>query len=85
MEVHRQKKITRYAAVDSGASSSFYPSDYIGENHDPTAAPIRVGCANKEVMTSLAIDIIKFSNLPLAEVPQVQRNLATIAVSTTVM
>ena len=52
--------------MDSGASSSFYPSDYIGEKHDPTAAHIRVGCANKEVMTSLATDIIKFSNLPLA-------------------
>ena len=31
MEVHKQKKIIRYAAVDSGASSSFYPSDYMGE------------------------------------------------------
>ena len=38
----------------------------MGDKHDPTAVLIRVGCANKEVMTSLAIDIIKFSNLPLA-------------------
>ena len=40
IEVHRQKKIKRYATVDSGASSHFYPSDYTGANHDPTAAPI---------------------------------------------
>ena len=52
--------------MDSGASSSFYPSDYIGEKHDLTAAPIQVGCVNKEVMTSLATDIINFNNLPLA-------------------
>ena len=52
--------------MDPGASSHFYPSDYTGDRHDPTAAPIRVGCANKAVMISLATDNIKFSNLPLA-------------------
>ena len=65
MEVYEQHKVW-YAAVDSGASSSFYPSDYIGEKHDLTGAPIQIGCANKEVMASLNTDIIKFNNLPLA-------------------
>ena len=65
VEVHKQHKV-RDVAVDSGASSNFYCSDYIGEKYNTTAAPIRVGCANKEVMNSLATDIIKFNNLPIA-------------------
>ena len=63
-EVHKQYLI-RYAAVDLGASSHFYPIDYTGEKHDHTADPIRVGCAKKEVMVSLAEDIIRFNSLPL--------------------
>lgn len=65
MEVGKQHKI-RYAAVDLGASSNFYLGDYMGEKHDPTAATIQVECANKEVTNSLATDIIKFNNFPLA-------------------
>ena len=65
IEVHKQHTIW-YAVVDSGASSKFYPSDYVGEKHDPTVATIWVGCANKEVINSLATDIICFNNLPLA-------------------
>ena len=63
MEIHQQHQ---YAAIDSGASSHFYPIKYKGAQHDPTADPIRVGCANKAVMVSLAEDIIYFNKLPLA-------------------
>ena len=63
MEVHQQHQ---YAAINSGASSHFYPIKYKGEHHDPTADPIRVGCANKAVIVSLAEDNIYFSKLPLA-------------------
>ena len=65
MEVLKQHKV-QCATVDSGASSNLYPSDFNGEKHDPTAAPIRVGCANKEIMNSLATGTIKFNNLPVA-------------------
>ena len=65
LEVQQQHRI-RYAAVDSGGSSHFYPIDYTGEQHDLTADPIRAGCANKAVMISLAEDIIHFNKLPLA-------------------
>ena len=44
----------------------FYPENYKGERHDSPAATIRVGCANKGVMESLAEDIIYFDKLPLA-------------------
>ena len=64
MEVHDQR--IWYAAVDSGATSHFYPDDYVGAQHDPTADPIRIGCANKAIMQSLAEDIIHFNKLPLA-------------------
>ena len=63
MEAHEQHK---YAAIDSGASGYFYPDNYKGERHDATAATIRIGCANKAVMVSLAEDIIYFNRLPLA-------------------
>jgi len=58
MEVHQQHLI-RYEAVDFGASSHFYPIDYnytVGEQqHDPTTVdPIRVSCADKAGMVSLA-------------------------------
>ena len=56
----------QYAAIDSGTSSHFYPTTYEGARHGPTAATIRVGCANKGVMKSLAEDIIYFDKLPLA-------------------
>ena len=39
----------KFAAINSGASSHFYPDNYKGERHDSTAATIRVGCANKGV------------------------------------
>ena len=42
MEVHKQHRI-QYAAVDSGATSHFYPDNYVGAQHDPTADPIRAG------------------------------------------
>ena len=54
MEVHQQHK---YTAIDSGASGNFYPKNYEGARHDSTADTIRVGCANKGVMESLAEDI----------------------------
>ena len=91
MEVHDQR--VRYAAVDSGATSHFYPNDYVGANHDPTADPIRVGCANKAIMESLAEDIIHFDKLlpaakkchkfneiwlPLLSVPQLCRSKLTV-------
>ena len=63
MEVHQQHK---YAAINSGASGNFYPENYEGARHDSTADTIRVGCANKGVMESLAEDIIYFNKLPLA-------------------
>ena len=62
MEVHEQHK---YTAINSGASGNFYPENYEGERHDTTADTIRVGCANKGVMESLAEDIIYFNKLPL--------------------
>ena len=65
MEVHKQY-LSCYTAVDSGASSHFYPIDYTGEEHGPTANPIHVSCANKAVMVSLSEDITKFNSLPLA-------------------
>ena len=65
MEVHQQHCI-RYVAVNSGASSHFFPIAYTGERNDPTADPISVGRANKEVVVSLAEDIIHFNKLPLA-------------------
>ena len=65
MEVHQQHHI-QYASINSGASSHFYPIKYTGGKHDPTTDPIRVGCANKEVMVSLAKDIICFNKIPLA-------------------
>lgn len=63
MEIHEQHQ---YAAIDSGASSHFYPNNYEGARHNPTAATICVGCANKGVMKSLAKDIIYFDKLHLA-------------------
>ena len=57
MEIHQQPNIW-YVAVNSGASSNFYPCDYIREKHDPTAATIQVGYTNKEVMTSIATYIV---------------------------
>ena len=63
MEVHKQHLIC-YTAVGLGASSNFYPIDYTGEKHNPIADLIRVGCANKEVMVSLAEDIIRCNSLP---------------------
>ena len=63
MEVHQQHQ---YAVINSSASSHFYPIKYKGKQDDPTADPIRVGCANKAVMVSLAEDIIYFNKLPLA-------------------
>ena len=54
MEVHQQQCI-QYAAIDSGASSHFCPIKYTGEHHNPTADPIRVGCANKAVIVSLRV------------------------------
>ena len=63
MEVHQQHQ---YAVINSSASSHFYPIKYKGKQDDPTADPIRVGCANKAVMVSLAEDIIYFNRLPLA-------------------
>ena len=63
MEVHEKHE---YAAIDSGASGHFYPDNYEGVRHDPTAATIRVRCANKGVMKLLAKDIIYFDKLPLA-------------------
>ena len=61
-EAHEQHQ---YAAIDSGASGHFYPDNYKGERHDSTVPTIRVGCANKGVMESLAADIIYFDKLPL--------------------
>ena len=86
MEVHQQHQ---YAAIDSGASSYFYSSQYKGAQHDPTADPICVGCANKGVMVSLAKDIIYFNKLPLPvkfkeiwlpllSVPQLCKNKLTV-------
>ena len=90
MEVHQQYQ---YAVIDSGASSHFYPIKYKGEQHDPTAAPICVGCANKAVMVSLAEDIIYFNKrllaakkchkfnkiwLPLLSMPQLCKNKLTV-------
>ena len=63
MEIHEQHQ---YAAIDSGASSHFYPTTYDDARHDPTAATIHVRCANKSVMKSLAEDIIYFDKMPLA-------------------
>ena len=69
IEVHQQHQ---YTAVNSGASSHFYPTKYKGEQHDLTTDPIRVGCANKVIMVSLAEDIFYFNKLPLSkEVSQV--------------
>ena len=65
MEVHQHHCI-QYAAVNSGTSRHFYPINYTGEQHDPTAKPIRVSCANKAVMVSLAKDIIYSNTIPLA-------------------
>ena len=56
----------QYVSIDAGASSHFYPIKYKGAQHNPTADPIRVGCANKAVMVSLTEDIIYFNKLSLA-------------------
>ena len=84
MEVHEQHK---YVAIDSGASSHFYPNTYEGTRHDSTAATIRVGCANKGVMKSLAKDIIYFDKLPLAakKCHKFKQNLAATVLRTTIM
>ena len=44
-EAHRMSNI-RLAAIDSGASGNYYPSDYKGKNHNPLAHKVTVGCAN---------------------------------------
>ena len=46
-----------YAAIDLGSSTHLYPINNKEEQYDPTADPISVECAYKEVMMSLAEDI----------------------------
>ena len=54
----------RWVAIDSGAASNSYLSDYKGGNHIPLALKVIVGCANYAAIKSKAQDTIRFKNLP---------------------
>ena len=60
---HRVSNI-RWIAIDSGASGNYYPSHYIGENHNPLATKVTVGCANDAAIKSQAQDTIRYRKLP---------------------
>ena len=60
---HRVANI-KWAAIDSGASGNYYPSNYEGENHDPLAPVVTVGCANDAAIKLTARDTIRFKKLP---------------------
>ena len=54
----------RWAAIDSGASGNYYPSNYQGENHNPLAPKIIVRCANDAAIKSKAQDTIQYKKIP---------------------
>ena len=54
----------RLAAIDSGAPGNFYPSTYLGENHNPLAPKVIVGCANDAAIKSKAQDTIRYKKIP---------------------
>ena len=62
-EAHRVGNI-RWAAIDSGASGNYFPSNYQGENHNPLAPAVIVGCANDAAIKSKAGDAIQNKKLP---------------------
>ena len=62
-EAHRVGNI-RWAAIDSGASGNYFPSNYKGENHNPLAPKVIVGCANDAAIKSKAQDTIRHKKLP---------------------
>ena len=62
-QAHRAANI-RWAAIDSGASGNYYPSNYKGENHNPLAPVVTVGCANDAAIKLTARDTIRFKKLP---------------------
>ena len=62
-EAHRVFNI-KWAAIDSDASGNYYPSSYEGENHNPSAPKVTVGCTNDAVIKSKGQDTIRFQKLP---------------------
>ena len=54
----------KWAAIYSGESGNYYPSKYEGENHNPLAPKVTVGCANDAAIKSKAQDTVRFKNLP---------------------
>ena len=54
----------RWAVIDSGASGNYYPSDYQGENHNPLAPKVIVGCANNAAIKSKAQGTIRYKKIP---------------------
>ena len=56
-EAHRVGNI-RWAAIDSRASGNYFPSNYQGDNHNPLAPTVIVGCANDAAIKSIARDLI---------------------------
>ena len=54
----------RWVVIDSGTSGNYYPSIYQGENHNPLAPKVIIGCANDAAMKSKAQDTIRYKKLP---------------------
>ena len=54
----------RWAAIDSEASRNCYPSHYIGENHNPLATKVTVGCTNNAAIKLQAQDTLRFRKIP---------------------
>ena len=52
-EAHRMSNI-RWAAIDSGVSGNYYPSEYEGKIHNPLTQKVTVGCANDAAIKSKA-------------------------------